>query len=238
MIKVSNLNKMNGYIEKYNIDNMFSMDMKPFMELVLFKKNEYICRENEYIKYFFLFVEGKAKVYITLSNGKSLLICFDKEFQTVGEMEVINSEAAATNIQVLQDTYCIAIPMEQARAHLLEDTKFLRFIGDSLGKKLDRNLKNSSINLLYPLEKRLASYILATGEEIYDVGESLGESGKRTIRFRENLTEISEMLGTSYRHLLRTLNNLCSKGILMKKDNYFEVINQEFLRKLAADLYK
>jgi len=238
MIKVSNHKKMNGYIEKYNIDNMFSMDMKPFMELVLFKKNEYICRENEYIQYFFLFVEGKAKVYITLSNGKSLLICFDKEFQTVGEMEVINSEAAATNIQVLQDTYCIAIPMEQARAYLLEDTKFLRFIGDSLGKKLDRNLKNSSINLLYPLEKRLASYILATGEEVYGAGESPGDSGKRIIRFRENLTEIAEMLGTSYRHLLRTLNSLCSKGVLMKKDNYFELINQEFLRKLAADLYK
>ena len=153
-------------------------------------------------------------------------------------MEVINSEAAATNIQVLQDTYCIAIPMEKARAYLLEDTKFLRFIGDSLGKKLDRNLKNSSINLLYPLEKRLASYILATGEEVYDAAGSLSNCEKGTIQFHENLTEISEMLGTSYRHLLRTLNNLCSKGVLMKKDNYFEVINQEFLRKLAADLYK
>jgi hypothetical protein len=34
------------------------------------KKNEFICRENEEIDYLYFFVEGKAKAFNTLSNGK------------------------------------------------------------------------------------------------------------------------------------------------------------------------
>ncbi len=85
-------------------------------------------------------------------------------------------------------------------------------------------LKNSSINLLYPLENRLASYILATGERI--------DNNEEIIKFNENLTEIAELLGTSYRHLLRTLNNLSCKGAIRKKINYFQVLDEKILKSL------
>ena len=201
------------------------------MELVLFKKNEYICRENEDINYLFFFVEGKAKVYTTLSNGKSLLLCFYQEFKVLGDLELMNSQTASTNVQVIEDAYCIAISLEKAKSYLFNDVKFLRYVCASLSEKLNRCSKNSSINLLFPLENRLASYILVTGE-------SIDNNEKKTIKFNENLTEISELLGTSYRHLLRTLNILCVKGAMVKKDNCFEVVDEMILRKLAADLYK
>lgn len=85
--------------------------------------------------------------------------------------------------------------------------------------------KNSSINLLYPLENRLASYILATGERV-------NNNEERIIKFNENLTEIGELLGTSYRHLLRTLNNLSCKGAIRKKSNYFQVLDEKILKSL------
>jgi len=63
------------------------------------------------------------------------------------------------------------------------------------------------------------------------------EEGNRVV-FNETLTEIAELLGTSYRHLLRTINNLINREVL-KKDNYgYEIINEEILRSLAVDLYK
>ena len=58
--------------------------------------------------------------------------------------------------------------------------------------------------MLYPLENRLASYILET----YTNEDSNNA---------ENLTQISELLGASYRHLLRVLNKFESEGI--KKRN-------------------
>ena len=231
MIKINDFKEMDNYILKYNIDEIFTSSMKSIMELLLFKRNEYICREGEEINYLFFFVEGKAKVYTTLSNGKSLLLSFFKEFKILGDLEIINAKPASSNVQVIEDTYCIGISLENVREYLLNDAKFLRFICNSLGEKLYRCSKNSSINLLYPLENRLASYMIATCERV-------DSSGLTIVKFNENLTEISELLGTSYRHLLRTLNSLSLKGTIKKKNNYFEVIDEENLKRLAADLYE
>ncbi|MPM79649.1 hypothetical protein SDC9_126688 [bioreactor metagenome] len=87
---------------------------------------------------------------------------------------------------------------------------------------------NSSINLLYPLENRLASYInesLVCGDNLY-------------IDFDENLNNIAELLGSSYRHLLRTFNTLCKKGVLKREDGKYKIINKVLLKDLAGDLYQ
>ena len=90
---------------------------------------------------------------------------------------------------------------------------------------------NSSINQLYPLENRLASYI--NESIIYNENEE-----NLYIDFDENLVNIAELLGSSYRHLLRTFNILCKKGVLEKEDGKYKVINKFLLKDLAGDLYQ
>lgn len=231
MIKITNTEMLNKYMTMYDINGIFSENMNSFMELFLFKRNEYICRENEKLNYLFFFVDGRAKVYTSLSNGKALLLSFYEAFMVLGDLEVLNEQAASNNVEVIEDAYCIGISYEKVRTYLLNDAKFLRFICNSLGEKLNRCSKNSSINLLYPLENRLASYILATSK-------GSNANMKTEIEFNENLTEISELLGTSYRHLLRTINNLCAKKVLERKSSYYVVRDEITLRTLAADLYK
>ncbi|KEK22663.1 transcriptional regulator YeiL [Bacillus gaemokensis] len=230
MKKICNSYKLEEYVQQNHIESFFSDDIRSCMELVLFKKNEHICKENEDIHYLYFFVEGKAKAYNTLSNGKSLLLCFYDGLQMLGDVELIHSRKTTTNVQVIADSYCIGIPLEKVREQLLHDATFLRRICDSLAQKLNRLSKNSTINLLYPLENRLASYILATGE-------SATHNDKRVI-FKGNLTETSELLGTSYRHLLRTLNTFCDKNVIRKNNGYYEVTNIRLLKELAADIYK
>ena len=233
MEKINDVKELDKYIAKYNMDQLFTKDMKPYMELFFYKKNEFIIRDSEKMPYLIFIVRGKAKVFTTLSNGKSLLLCFYQDFKVLGDLEITGSPNAVTNIQVIEDTVCIGISLEKVRGMLLEDAKILRYISTSLGDKLYRCSKNSSINLLYSLENRLASYIYTAGERIKEY------SGKKTkIIFRENLTEIAELLGTSYRHLLRTLNGLCQKEVLIKKDDRYEVLNEEVLIRLSADLYR
>jgi len=231
MIKINNVKEIENYKLKYKINEIFTKDMTPVMELLFYKKYELIVKESEEINYLLFLVKGKAKVYLTLSNGKSLLLCFYQGFKVLGDLEVITSKKAASNVQVIEDTYCIGISFDNVRTFLLNDAKFLRYISGSLGEKLYQCSKNSSINLLYLLENRLASYILTTGEKIED-------NGRARILFDENLTELAELLGTSYRHLLRTLNALCSKGVLRKENSHYEVIDEKILKKLSADLYQ
>ena len=42
MIKINDKNKLNYYINKYKIDEIFSSNMNSYMELHYFKKNEHI----------------------------------------------------------------------------------------------------------------------------------------------------------------------------------------------------
>lgn len=230
MKKISNSHKLDDYVRQNHIESFFSNDMKSYMELLLFKKNEHICKENEDIHYLYFFVEGKAKAYSTLSNGKSVLLCFYDGLQILGDVELIHSQKTTSNVQVMADSYCIGLPLEKVREQLIHDATFLRCICSSLAQKLNRLSKNSTINLLYPLENRLASYILATGERVTHY--------EQRIIFNGNLTETSELLGTSYRHLLRTLNTLCDKSVIKKNNGCFEVTNMGLLKEFAADIYK
>lgn len=234
------------YVMKYQMEDIFTNDMKEHMELFHFKKFEYLVKEDDTIQKLLFLVQGKAKVFTNLSNGKSLLLCFYQNFRVLGDIEVIgdnklgtnvgdgftniNGDKAVTNVQAIEDTYCIGISYEKVRKYLLEDSKFLRYMCVSLGVKLTRCSKNSSINLLYPLENRLASYLYTTGER--------DRNRRNCICFNENLTQIAELLGTSYRHLLRTLNHLCEKSILKKTEKGYEVLDENTLVLMSADLYQ
>ena len=59
----------------------------------------------------------------------------------------------------------------------------------------------------------------------------------KLFQFNENLTTFAELLGTSYRHLLRTLNKLVDQGLLQKIKGGYRIIDEETLRRLAADIY-
>lgn len=225
---------LSQYISKYRIDEKFGIDMKPNMELLAFNKNEYICKADERLEYLLFFVKGKAKVYSSLSNGKSLLLCFYKPFMVIGDVEFLQLKTATSNVQAIDETYCIGISMDKIRRLVLDDSKFLKYMCSCLGEKLIRSSKYSSINLLYPLENRLASYILATTS--CDSSTKIGDEVR--IVFDGNLSEVSELLGTSYRHLLRTLGTLCRQGAIKKNRGRYEVLSISILEKLAGDLYE
>ena len=219
-------------IEKYynelNMQRIFIDDMKKYMKLLKFDKHEYLSREDENLEYLLFFIQGKSKVFKTLPNGRNLLLAFYKPFRVIGDIEIVKNQSATGTIQALSTCYCLAIPMDKARKELTKDRKFLKFTCESLAEKLAAVSMNSSINLLYPLENRLASYI----------NESLTNDEELYIDFDENLVNIAELLGSSYRHLLRTFNALCKNGVIEKYDGKYKVINKMLLKDLAGDLYQ
>ena len=113
-------------------------------------------------------------------------------------MELIHSQKTASNVQVMADSYCVGLPLGKVRNQLFHDAKFLRCICGSLAHKLNRLSK--IVQLIYCIRLKIdfASYMLAAGERAVQ--------HENRIVFSGNLTETAELLGTSYRHLLRTLN--------------------------------
>ena len=230
MIKIEDDKKLEEYIKRYEMENLFSDNMKEYMTLYMFSKNEYICREEEQLENMYFLVYGKAKVSKHLENGKSLLICFYMPLTIIGDVEFIRNNVTDCSVQAIEDTYCIGINFNIVRKKLTRDSKFLLKICEYLSDKLTNGSNNSSINLLYPLENRLASYIVAF--------INTHDNKIKKFTFKESYSEISELLGTSYRHLNRILNKFCLEGILKKCDREYVIEDFEKLLCLAGDLYK
>jgi len=230
LISIEDNKKIQGYIEAYEMYNLFSDNMKDNMALYMFNKNEYICREDEHLENMYFLVSGKAKVSKHLENGKSVLICFYNPLTIIGDVEFIRNDVTDCSVQAIESTYCIGISYDIVRSKLIKDCKFLLKICEYLGDKLTDASNNSSINLLYPLENRLASYIVAFANTNND--------NIKKFTFKESYSEIAELLGTSYRHLNRTLNKFCLEGILTKYDRGYVIEDFNKLLYLAGDLYK
>lgn len=232
MKRLESQEKLHLYIKKYNIDNIFQKNILNTMELHAFSRGEHIYRSHEKINYFYFQVEGKTKVYTLLKNGKSLLLRFYMPLQVMGDVELLSNDLTTCNVEAVTDVKCIGVPINLLREVALKDITFLQFICRSLSNKLSNSSYWNAVNLLYPLENRLASYILAIS----------GNDEDYTIPFNEietnKLTDMSELLGTSYRHLNRTLNNLCQKNLIKREKNSIVVLDRKGLEKLAGDLYE
>lgn len=229
---IKDLECIKMYYRQYNMERLFSVDLLEKFELIKANTLEYICKQEEKMEHLYFLVEGKAKVFNALANGKTLLISFYEPFEVIGDVELIKFKPAIATVQALSDCYMLALSTEKLRPALQKDIKLLNFVCTALAEKLDHISNNSSINLLYPLENRLASYINMVATE-----EKAGQ-GRRQRYFNENLTQLAELLGISYRHLLRTLKTLCNRGILSREKKGYMIQKEEELKSLAGDLYK
>lgn len=209
------------YLEKFPIDKIFCFDILPYTQLMQFNAREFILNEGDTSKYLYYLVDGKAKLYLTHKNGKVSIINFIEAPSFIGEMELIGAQAETNGVQALTSCCCFAITTADCRDKILSDVKFLKYLCMFLSKKALYNTSNYTKNQSYPLENRLAAFILLTSNNLL---------------YTEKHTEVSEFLGVSYRHLLYVLADFIKRGILLKEDCGYRIIDMDSLDKLANEM--
>ncbi|MGE5633574.1 MAG: Crp/Fnr family transcriptional regulator [Caulobacteraceae bacterium] len=229
MKRIADRNLLEQYIREYSIGTMFQTDMRPYMSLMSFDRGECICNTGDDLEYFFFNVKGKLKVYTLMENGKSLLLRFNKPLSILGDLEFMSGYRIKCNVDSLNESHMIGIRTEDIHKYAGKDPVFLASVIKSLGYKLYTISNSTSINLLYPLEKRFASYIISITSE---------EGSSKSVKEIEttNLTEMATLLGTSYRHLNRVLRELSDKGIINKKNGNISILDFAKLKELAGGL--
>lgn len=201
---------------------LVGLDLKD-ADRLLFEQGEYNFWEGEPIEYIYFVVSGKAKVCANTSDGKRLLLAYYVAGEIFGDVELMSGRrATVATMQAISDFACIGLPLFVYAEELLSNLAFVHCLGSGLAEKMRKNTINGAITALQPLEARLCAYIL----QMSDAG-----------MFRETLMETAELLGVSYRHLLRCLDKLQKDGILRKETCCYRVMNQQMLRKKAVDLY-
>ncbi|ARI75666.1 transcriptional regulator YeiL [Halobacillus mangrovi] len=220
MKKITNQKKQR-YLTEHPITDLFSFPIEEYIEVHEYQRDEWIIREGMRPDYLFYVIEGKAKIYVTYQNGKSSLINFINDEEYIGEMELVNEIYYTKGIQTSTKTVCYAIPLHRFRKQLLEDTKFLLELTKFLSIKAGNMAAKYSQSLSFPLENRLADFILQTADgQVY----------------KEKHVTVCDFLGVSYRHLLHVLAQFCEKGFLQKEGKQYHIKERQRLRELAGVL--
>ena len=199
-------------------DQIVGFDIRPYTSLVRFEAEEIIMQEGEMPEYLYYLLNGRAKLFLPHENGRITLINFLTPPCFIGEMELLEQTKTADSVQALTVCECYRINLGQCRAQLLEDTKFLRYLCCLLSAKAARNTTNYSKNQTYPLKNRLAAFILETAVDG---------------RYREQHTEVAELLGVTYRHLLYVFAQLVKDGMIERTQSGYRILNEEKLRQIA-----
>lgn len=213
--------KSQHYIDKYSISHLFSFPIEDFIEVHEYNRDEWIIHEGMRPNYLFYVIEGKAKIYVTHKNGKVSLLNFINEKDFIGEMELLNEVYYTKGIQTSSKTICFALPYYSCRTKILEDVTFLRELTKFLSLKATEMAAKYSQSSAFPLENRLADFILQTADE--DI-------------YKEKHVKVCDFLGVSYRHLLHVLSQFCDKGYLKKEGLQYRIQQLQRLFELSEVL--
>ncbi|MFB6467253.1 transcriptional regulator YeiL [Cytobacillus sp. Hz8] len=213
--------KRRRFLEEHSVAHLFSFPIEEFIQVHEYKRDEWIIQEGKRPDFLFYVIEGKAKIYVTHQNGKTSLINFINENEYIGEMELLNEVYYTKGIQTSTKTICLALPFHSCRKQILEDALFLRELTKFLSLKATQMAAKYSQSLAFPLENRLADFILQTAdEEVY----------------KEKHVIVCDYLGVSYRHLLHVLAQFCHKGYLQKEGRNYRIKQHNSLHELAEML--
>ena len=191
-----------------------------------FAAGEMLAKPGEALENLCFLVEGCATVYNAMENGRAAMLTEYRGAQTIGELELLMESPVLTgSIQANTSGAMLYLPLEPSRERLMNDAAILRYLGREVARKLERSSRLSAQDRLYPLSARLAAYLLYR--------QSLPETGEWLTM---PLTRLCELMGTSYRHLLRTLRDYCDLGYLFRESNGYRIADAEGLKRLAGSL--
>lgn len=219
------MDEVNAYARRHSLDRLLSPDLIGALRPQANRPGQLILRSGDPARELFFFVEGRAKAYSTTENGHSVLAAFFKPFRVLGDVELFASERYILSVEALTDTVCLRLPAETVKRAADRNCRLFMFLCGQLGRKLAARNVAESINLRYPVENRLASYLLATADpEGYIIGT-------------DNLGDLADFIGASYRQLSRAVRRFRDEGILDAGRGRVRVADRGKLEPLARDRY-
>ena len=150
-----------------------------------------------------------------------------KRTYVIGDVEFVTQSEARNTVEFVHRGLVIAISFKTLTESYYDHPKFLQFILKKISHKLHTSSNSTSLNLLYPVENRFASYLLSTMSDEPTLATS---DELKTAK----LTEVAELLGTSYRHLNRVILRLCADSIIERKKGSLFIRDREKIAKLAS----
>ena len=189
------------------------------VSLMEYESGDVIIRQGIDHEALCVLLEGRVCISAVLPNGKHRILRMEQAPALLGEQELLVLTPPSMSVRALSTCRIVRLPYAACRAELLEDPAFLRTLSILLGQKERDGVQRLFRTFSYPLENRLARFIL-----------DMQEDGC----FKVRKTEAADSLGVSYRHLGQVLGSFVEKRYLEKQKFTYIIRDPAALERLAG----
>ncbi|WP_379152594.1 Crp/Fnr family transcriptional regulator [Paenibacillus sp. sgz5001063] len=227
MKEILDSEQVQGYIAAHDLESILNEPLKEHMHLYSFEQGEHICSKGDPSEYLYILVKGKLKIYTTTPEGKTLIISFKTPLELIGDVEYIQNTERLNTVEAVSPVYMLGIEYRWLNRYGKDHPPLLQFLLEIITQKFYRKSNFLSLNLMHPVEVRLASYLLSIS---FDESDPNFTGQLNTI----NLTDTANFIGTSYRHLNRIIQKLSLEGLIERSNGHILVKDRAGLIKLAS----
>jgi CRP-like cAMP-binding protein len=225
MKELNDVEQIKSYLYSYKLESVFNEQILPHLSLYRFEQGELICSQGDPSEHLYLLVEGKVKIYTTSAEGKTLILSFKTPLELIGDIEYVRDIDIINTVEAVSSVCMIGVHHRWLRKYGKDYAPLLQFLLDIITRKFAIKSNSMSFNMMYPVEVRLASYLLSVS---FDKSDSLF-NGQLSI----NIKDAANLIGTSYRHLNRVIGQFCAEGMIERNKGSILVKDREGLRVMA-----
>ncbi|PEL18650.1 hypothetical protein CN599_11950 [Bacillus wiedmannii] len=216
------------YLKTNKMLEIFSEIDTAYFQVNHFEKGELICNIDDAMDRLYFVVKGKVKVYTITPEGKKLILRFINPLAVVGDIELIQDSKAHHVVEACSDVIAISISHAVIRSKLLHDPIFMNFLLENIANTLKISTRFTALNLLYPVELRVASYLLSISTD------SNGTMYKKDLD-ATSISSIADFIGVSYRHIIRVLQKFYKEKLIEKRNGVIVIKDFFKMKEVAKD---
>jgi len=218
---------LDHYLQLHSLQPIFGAHLLPHLALYGFSPGERVCVQGEIAEFLYVLVKGRLKVHTTSAEGKTLvLLSFKRPLEVIGDIEYVQGIETLNTVEAVTPVHMIGVRYEALKQHGKDHVPLLQFLLEILTRKFLRKSNSLSFNLMHPVDVRLASYLLSLS------GDDTEDQFSGEVR-SASLVDAANLIGTSYRHVNRVLQQFCAKGLIERDNGRILIRDRDRLRELG-----
>ncbi|MBB3111816.1 CRP-like cAMP-binding protein [Paenibacillus phyllosphaerae] len=228
MKEIADAMLLQQYLAMPQLETVLPEALLPHLSLYGYEPGEFVCSQGETPQQLYVLVKGKLKIYTNTAEGRAIILSFKTPIEVIGDIEYIRGTDIHNTVEAVTPVHMIVIPYKWLRKYGKDHAPLLQFLLEIITRKFTIKSNAFSFNLLYPVEVRLASYMLSV---CFDESDTRFHGKLRT----DQLKDAANLIGTSYRHMNRIIQQFCAEGLLERRKGVIVVKDKEGLRKRASE---
>ncbi|PSL41017.1 CRP-like cAMP-binding protein [Planomicrobium soli] len=213
--------RVKDYLQHFQLSDLFPEYVQRDMIVATYESGERLFSQGDDAHTLYFLVEGKLKISMLSPEGKRLILAFKTPLDIVGDIEYVRDCRFINTVEAVTDIVVIGISYTILRKDMSDNAAWLQFLLETVTKKFETKTRAMNFSLLYAVDVRVASYLLSMTPTQPKLDST-------------SLIDMADLIGTSYRHLNRVLQQFEKAGWISKKRGKITLLDRAALLEQAG----